>query len=294
MVLAWAISQYAVNTPVWDDWERGPLIEKFRSGTLTLRDLYAPHIDHRIFFPRLIILACNEMSGGDLRWETGVTFAVALAAAVGVWCLAKLTLFADRTAWGVVLVANLILFSPIQWDNWLWGVQIAFLMPMTFTVWSLVVCLMPWRWWVRLLVCMVLAVIGTHSFGHGFAVWPAVFGVALLSRGVAASGRQRALFLTCWGMMAVVVVGCYALLDFRNSSDLTHSYNQGPGKPPPSVVNRAQVLEHPGKAMQFMSILAGSPFARLHLVDPLEMGSLLGGILLAVFGAFALHAWWMR
>ena len=41
------IAQNAVNMPVWDDWDRATLFEKWDAGTLTFADLYAPHIDHR-------------------------------------------------------------------------------------------------------------------------------------------------------------------------------------------------------------------------------------------------------
>lgn len=289
LVMAWHVSQNAVNTPVWDDWERGPLIEKFREGSLTFRDLYAPHIDHRIFFPRLIILACNELSGGDMRWEIAAAYLMVVAAAWGVWRLARSTVFEGRTLWGVVFVTNLILFSPIPWDNWLWGVQIAFMMPMAFTVWALVVCRQRWRWWVRLLVAAVLAVIGTHSFGHGFAVWPAVFGVALLAREFTATRRQRVLFLVGWALIAGTVIGCYTLLDFHNSSHETHSYEQPPGAPPPSVVNRGQMVTYPMKALTFMAILAGNPFARMHLVDPLDLAPLIGCAVMAAFVFFGVR-----
>jgi hypothetical protein len=283
--LAWHISQNAVNSPVWDDWERAPLIEKFREGTLTFKDLYAPHIDHRIFFPRLIILALNELSGGDLRLEMAFSFFVALGAALGVWQLARMTVFRGRTIWGVLLVANLIIFSPISWDNWIWGIQLAFMMPMTCTIWALVVALMHWAWWKRLLLCGVLAIIGTHSFGHGFAVWPAIFGVALLQPAFTQTKAQRIAFIVCWAVLAVAVIGCYTLVDFRNASDETHSYHQKPGEAPPGMVHHSKVYEEPGLAAQFISVLAGNPFARMHLVDPILSADFVGRIILLMFVA---------
>ena len=284
--LVWA---HSVNTPVWDDWERGPLLQKFYSGTLTFADLYAPHIDHRIFFPRLIILALNELSGGNLRWEMAASWLMAFAAGLGVWQLARRTVFGEATSWGAVFATNLIIFSPIQWDNWVWGVQIAFLMPMTFTVWALVITQMPWRWWVRLLACGVCAIIGTHSFGHGFAVWPAVLGVSLLSHRFADSQRDRFLFAGCWAVLATAVICCYALVKFENSSDMTHSYGQGPGAPPPSVINKGQILAMPLHAATFVATLAGNPFARFHLVDPLDLAPRIGCVLIVFFFGMALH-----
>ena len=66
VLLLFFIKLYSVNVPVWDDWEMVPLIQKAEQGTLSFKDLYAPHISHRIFFPRLIILALMKISGGNL------------------------------------------------------------------------------------------------------------------------------------------------------------------------------------------------------------------------------------
>jgi len=79
IVTALLFKATAVNMPFWDDWERVPYIQMWHEGTLSLKVLYALHIDHRMFFPRLIMLVCNELSGGDLRLEIGVTFWARLA-----------------------------------------------------------------------------------------------------------------------------------------------------------------------------------------------------------------------
>lgn len=285
-VLVWL---HGVNTPVWDDWERGPLLEKFYGGSLTFADLYAPHIDHRIFFPRLVILALNEWSGGNLRWEMAWTWLTALAAGIGVWRLALETSFGGATRWGAVFAANLIIFSPIQWDNWVWGIQLAFLMPMTCTIWALVISQSSWKWWVRLLACAALALVGTHSFGHGFAVWPAVLGVSLLSYRFTSTRKERFLFVGSWTALAAVVICFYALFNFENSSDTIHSYGQGAGQPPPSVVNKHQILEAPEQAAAFVATLAGNAFARFHLTDPLQVAPIIGCLLVVLFLVFAVH-----
>ncbi len=295
LVLGWLVMRNASDTPVWDDWERGPLIEKFSNGTLTFNDLYAPHIDHRILFPRIIILTLNALSGGDLRWEIGCVFLTGLLAAIGVWQLARATVFAGKTNWGFIFLANLVILSPIAWDNWLWGVQIAFLLPMTCTIWALVTVLKPWRWWQRLLVCLALAIVGTHSFGHGFAVWPAVFGLALLVKEFHATAAERRWFLSSWSVVGAAVVLCYVLVDFTNVSDVSHSYGQGPGAPPPSAVNYQSVLANLEQASQFMLILAGNGFARLHIVDPQTVAPWIGVAWLTLFallGSYALKKRW--
>jgi hypothetical protein len=127
-VTGWLAWRHAVNVPVWDDWLRAPLAAAWHDGTFGLGDLYAPHIDHRIVLPRLMMLANLALTGGDLRFEMGVTFAVALAGAAALCARLHRTLPAGAAA--ATFVANLFLFSPLQWENFLWAIQTAFVIPL--------------------------------------------------------------------------------------------------------------------------------------------------------------------
>lgn len=295
VVTALLIKSSAVNVPFWDDWERVPYIQMWQEGTLTLKALYAPHIDHRMFFPRVLMLICNELSGGDLRVEIAMNFLIVLLAAIGVVMLLRRTLAAEQPLpWALIFTINLLLFTPMQYENWLWAVQTAFFLPMTCLVWALVAVVTPWRWWVRLLVALSLALVATHSFGHGFAIWPAVFGVALLRRDFGASRKDRTRFLLLWVLAAVVTLTCYVGLDFTNVSHSSHSYGQEPGAPPPSAVNGGKVLENPGRFVQYVLVLAGSLFSRFHLIHPVPLATGIGGGFLMLLSALGVAAVWLR
>lgn len=286
ILLVILINQHSVNVPVWDDWEMVPLIEKAEQGELTFKDLYAPHISHRMVFPRLIILGLIKVSGGDLRWLIGVTFALGLTAALGIWQLARQTLFKNRhTTWGLLFLVNLIIFSPLQWQNWLWAIQVAFMLPMTCIIWSLVICgKTHWRWWARALACIALAVISTHSFGHGVFVWPAVFGLVLLAPRFSTVGWHRWAFLGLWVAVAAAVITCYFGLDFKNTSDASHAYFQQPGDAPPMVKSLEAAKEDPQRVWRFFRTIVGNPFARVYGIDPLTLAPKIGVILLSLFG----------
>ncbi len=76
------VVRYAVDVGCWDMWENGELLGKWHEGKLTFHDLYAPQIQHRILFPRLIIIALTNLSGGDFRWEDYITFGAVVLSAV--------------------------------------------------------------------------------------------------------------------------------------------------------------------------------------------------------------------
>jgi len=57
------VARYAVPVPYWDQWEFVPLLEKTYHGQLTFHDLWAQHNEHRILFPRIIMLALAHLTG---------------------------------------------------------------------------------------------------------------------------------------------------------------------------------------------------------------------------------------
>ena len=57
----------SVNIPVWDDWERGVLLEKYYAKSPEFFSyLGSAHIDHRMIVPRVLIVLINELTGGNL------------------------------------------------------------------------------------------------------------------------------------------------------------------------------------------------------------------------------------
>jgi len=289
MVMLFLISTFAVNVPYWDDWERGVLLQKFHEGSLSFKDLNAPHIDHRIFFPRILMLIINELSGGDLRWEMACSFGFVVLAALGLCSLARATVFDHQMNWGVIFAMNLMVFSPMQWDNWLWGIQIAFMLPMTCLIWAIVVALKPWFWWKRLAICLFLAVVATHSFGHGFVVWPAIFCLVLLKGDLGMSQRQRLTFCGSWLVIGTLVISSYLLVDFTNASHPSHSYGQAVGAAPPVAAHASALSANLLRVGNYLSVMTGNTFARLHLVDPLNLARQMGLVMLTAF--FAMVIW---
>ena len=97
VLVYWLIRENVVNVPFLDDWGFAPLVEKFCQGQMTFADLYAPHLEHRMVFPRLVFLATFLWGHGSLAISIWFSFCTVLAA-----------------RWLLVGAANLALFSPIQ------------------------------------------------------------------------------------------------------------------------------------------------------------------------------------
>ena len=76
--LIWMVVQYAVAVPFWDQWELVPLLEKTYHGELTFHDLWAQHNEHRIFFPKIIMLVLARLTGWNIHFELAVNIVLAL------------------------------------------------------------------------------------------------------------------------------------------------------------------------------------------------------------------------
>lgn len=126
IVLGALVARFHDTVPMYDEWAMVPFFQHRDAGTLGLGEFWQQQADHRIVLPRLIIFGLGVMTDWNVRYE--VTVSLAIAAATFPLLLHLINrYFADREAsTRAGVVASLIVFSPLAWENWLWGFQIAF------------------------------------------------------------------------------------------------------------------------------------------------------------------------
>ncbi len=125
------IVQNWVNIPYWDEWE---LIARLRlalaAGNLGPLDLFAQHNDSRFALPQLLLLPLARLTHWDVRAEMLVIFATVCAISVLLWFLFGEIKNLPRWARvACLLVCNCLLFSPIQYETWLWGINFSLVLP---------------------------------------------------------------------------------------------------------------------------------------------------------------------
>jgi hypothetical protein len=280
----WLVARHAVNVPVQDDWERASLAAAFAEGTLGFGHLYEPHIDHRMVFPRLFFLTNLALSRGDLRLEMAFSFALALAGALAVAVLLSRTLAAPVAP--AVFLANLLLFSPLQWENFLWAIQSAFFLSLACVPLALLALSSSFGPRARFGLCLAAAIVSTHSFGSGILLWLVVPAYVLLEPG----GRHKPAFMAAWAAAgALVLVPYFSVGDFHTAA--IHNYGRPPSETAPALSGAARMLADPDAAFGFMLAMLGSPLSRTRLLPALELAPWAGGALLLLFAAAALAAW---
>jgi len=281
------VAHHAVEVPVWDDLERATLLDAWKRGTFDWASLHSPEIEHGLAVPRLITLVNAQWFGGTLALEQAVTFGLVALTALAVHALLRRS-FAERPAalWGLTFLANLLLFSPLHWETFLWAARIGLVVPPLALVLSLRVLRARWHPAARLGACALLCLAATWSFSHGLALWGVIFAYLLLERGFA-SPRARALFLAAWALVSLAILvpqwtahGHPDRTDRGRGSLEERAADPGLAAPPDRVFRAALLAAE----------ILGASLARTAATAPLRVAPFAGIALGATFLLLALYA----
>lgn len=262
------VGRYGVDVPVMDDWDLVPTLARWAQGTLTFEHLFSLHNEHRIFFPRLVMLGVAQLTHYNVHALMLVTWLFLLGTAVLLLAEHLATFGATARALLWWAPAAWLLFSLRQHQNLLWGWQVQFTMCVFFAV-AAVLCLQhaPRRAWL-LGPALAAAVVASFSLAGGFGVWPAgLLQLVVLHRVHRAQAGRRVLALAgAW-----LAAGAACLFAYL------HRYVENPSHP-----SKLFFLRAPGKVAHYLLIALGNPLA-----GDAALATAAGLCLLAVAGFLA-------
>ena len=270
------VHEYGVNVPYWDQWDMVNASLEARQGGIP-PSLFAQHMEHRIVVPRLVYIVLDNLTHWNQFALMRATFVIVCVTSLGVFRLAKSTIpdGSRDTAMviGIWFVCNLLIFSPAQHENWLWGVGVENALPMLFIVWGMIAARSSMRPWGKMAICLVLATAATFSSGNGFLAWPLIGLLWLWSPSFKVLKEKKWLLLA-WCAGFAINLGLYA-----------RHYANPPGtQTPPGIV--AMVL--------YVVAFVAAPFA---VIPQVLQATIIGVpllILLAFGGAIFLWEWWIE
>src|SRR5215216_4342851 len=215
------VHTFGVNVVFADAWDMVLVFRKFFSGRLAFADLYAQHVEHRMFFPRGAELLLGLLTKYNNVAEMYLIVSCFLVTAA-------MLFLAFRREIGLPLIffvpVGLLIFSFRQYENMLFGFQISFAFTQTFGVLALYLLSSSNRDAFRVhafVAALGSATVASFSTAQGLLVWPAGF-LGLLLGSVATSAKEY--FLTLLGsalfwqqehaLAAGLVLGCLALGGF--------------------------------------------------------------------------------
>ncbi len=202
LYLVLEVRAYYIDIPFWDEWLLLPLLWQQAHGGVSLSALLTPHNEHIPLVPRIALLALAQASGWNLWYECVANIVTGAA------ILAALVLVVRRRSRPAVerhaLYATLavVTFSLNQWENWIWGWQLAVFLNAAALAWALVLLTASPNA-VRLLLASGCGLVATFSFGNGLLFWPATLPL------VWARWRQRPAGLVYWCLVAAAATWVY-------------------------------------------------------------------------------------
>lgn len=210
VILITQVSRYHVDVPFWDQWNFVPLLGKSFEGGISFADLWAPHNEHRLFFPRLIMLGLAHLSRYNIAYELSFSILLAVGIFILVFFRARkiFSLLGSPGFPWVAAVLSLLTFSLHQGENWVWGWQIQVFLNVLAVVMGLVVLASPELSWRNFAVAVACGVVATLSYANGLAYWPLAFLALLLAP--SASRRRKRTALAIWlGLTALAFIAYF-------------------------------------------------------------------------------------
>ncbi|MGC1185406.1 MAG: hypothetical protein WBA31_09715 [Candidatus Dormiibacterota bacterium] len=155
--------------PFADEFAQIPFVVAAAHGHLTLAQIWAPHNDNRILLPNLLAIALLLPTHYNLTAEMWASVGIVLAAfLVLMRCLERES---DIRGWWLLPVA-LLFFDLTQWENMLWGFQLAWYLILLMLVVVVYNLTGQTRGWMNLVIASAAGLIGTFSSLQGLIIWP--------------------------------------------------------------------------------------------------------------------------
>jgi hypothetical protein len=260
LFIAVFICRFVVDVPAWDDFSFGDTLHNMVVNGLSLKQLCAQHNESRPAFPRLLMYFLYGPTQWDLRYMIGASFVVVLATAALMSRICRGTISSPTLARGLALFVCFMIFSPVQWDNFLWAIQLIVFVPLL----ALVVITLSLRSRAALPVAIAIAalsaVVSTYSNSNGMLVWVLAVPFFVVHP---SSARWRG--LGAWLVLMCVFVGFYF-----------HGYVKPAGHPEMS----SAFHDLKGASLYLLAFLGNG----LRICKDPDLDARLGGIAVAVWG----------
>jgi hypothetical protein len=224
-----------VPVPYWDEWDSpGKQLAAYYRGNLGFADLFSQHNESRSFFPRLVYLALYLTAGWDVRCGMVATFVLACAGSAGLYAVSRRTNPSRGAALLMFAVMNFLLFSPRQYENFLYAIMGEVFTPPCALILAILVNLsnLSLKW--KALVNAALALISMYTFANGMLLWVWAFPLETTSALRPEEARFRRFWRMAYALIGALSIFCYFI-----------SYHHPPLSPPfVSPLERLPALLH--------------------------------------------------
>ncbi|MEB3280165.1 MAG: hypothetical protein VKK42_14720 [Lyngbya sp.] len=223
----WLIKRFGVDVPIWaDQWALVDLFEAIATLDFSsiFRELWELNNNHRMIFPKLIFAVTAFFSNWNIFYELYWSFGLALISFLLCYKISKITnkspsLFLFHAS---NIITCFLMFSWVQYRNWLWGFQLAlylinFCVILSIFIFSLPFDLTPKN---KLKIGAFFCLIASFSSAQGLVSWLALIPSILTLEG---SPRQKTKRLLFW-LTSFLACGLIYSIQY-NSIPVTEYYD---------------------------------------------------------------------
>lgn len=214
LLTTYLIIGFSVNVPIMDQWALPGFFQKLADGTINLQDLMAQHNEHRIAFPRIIFSVLAFASQWNIVWELLASLAMAAVTFLLLYKLAEETAKSSIQVYLLNYIPNFLMgtliFSLSQYENWLWGFQLAWFSINLCLVSSIYILYRSRQWKIEYLwlIAAIPCFIASFSSAHGLLTWLATIPSVFSTR---TSSQSRARQLSIWGSLFFLSLSLYLI-----------------------------------------------------------------------------------
>jgi hypothetical protein len=196
------IRSFGVNVVYWDQWDFIPYIEKMFQHNLSLSDLFQQHNEHRLFFPRIIMLILAYFSNYNNLYEMYFSWTLAVLILILIFTMYKPSFKVSIKSLIYFIPISFIIFNFRQYENILWGFQLQIYLGVLGFLFALYMLGESNELCLNFLLAILGGILASYSFANGLATWPVGLFFLLISN----KERKLAYF---WSLAGILVMGLY-------------------------------------------------------------------------------------
>lgn len=261
------VGAFGVNVPFGDDWSLVLLFDKLAAGTLGFQDLWAQLWEHRIFFPRIVILIVGSLTS----FNTVAILYVIQACYIAMLAVYLIAFRSDGARRNLLFFAPIpiVLFDPGQFWVALRPISINLAFVQTFAMVTFFLLYISGREGfkkVPFLGALGSATVATFSSINGLLVWPVGFVQLLILSFEGSSKRRLAVVWSLIGAVAWIVYFISYDSPSNRSSPFETLLHPVQGAKFFLILLGNSIFEQPGLSLAFGIVLVGLAIGTVYLV----------------------------
>lgn len=193
----WLIYCYAVNVPIWDEWNLVPFLKEIHEGGDWWPWVFKQHNEHRVAALRLPLAVIAEWTDWNVVPQMYFGFLLQLVTLLGLWRVLARSFDRDPLRFAPIAFLS---FALIGYTIFLYGMMYVWSMLLATVVWSL--WLLSRQTWPGLAGAVTCALVASFTIINGLLVWP--LGLLLLLL-----GKEKIARLVVWVVVGLTVIGFY-------------------------------------------------------------------------------------